>query len=177
MPEVLQTFDNVKWLSTEHTFNLVSTTELPDLPKTQSVFMMAFEDENILLANVHGKGWDIPGGHIEGGETPEEAIVRIMFEETGASLLVSGLLGYVEITLHGDKPTSYPYAYPTTYMPIYWGMVNSIAAPSSSMGVGAPKLFPQHKVERNNLLPYHMPFYEQALARTQVFLQAMANAG
>ena len=34
-----------------------------------------------------------PGGHIETGESPEEAVVREALEETGSEVLVSGFLG------------------------------------------------------------------------------------
>lgn len=29
------------------------------------------------------RGWEIPGGHLNEGETPEEAMIRELFEETG----------------------------------------------------------------------------------------------
>ena len=29
------------------------------------------------------RGWEIPGGHLNDGETPEEAMIRELFEETG----------------------------------------------------------------------------------------------
>ena len=40
-------------------------------------------DEEILLVDVLKRGWDLPGGHMEPGETPREALVREMLEETG----------------------------------------------------------------------------------------------
>lgn len=32
------------------------------------------------------RGWDIPGGHLEAGETPEEAFKRELYEESGCEL-------------------------------------------------------------------------------------------
>tara|TARA_B100000282_G_C31560829_1_gene412002 strand:+ start:114 stop:431 length:318 start_codon:yes stop_codon:yes gene_type:complete len=31
------------------------------------------------------RGWEIPGGHLNDGETPEEAMIRELFEETGCN--------------------------------------------------------------------------------------------
>ncbi len=174
--KLLETYTNVKWLPENSTFELWQSNELPELNQTKSAFIMAFKNEDIILANVYGRGWDIPGGHIENSETPEEAIHRELFEETGASLLCSSLMGYAKITINSEKPTGYNYPFPISYMPIYWGMIDTISEPSASMEVGKPKLFAEWQIEKEKLIPYHQAFYKAGLARTSVFLKAMQQA-
>ena len=41
-------------------------------------------------------GWEFPGGKIEDGESPEDAIVREIREELGADIRVTGFLTTVE---------------------------------------------------------------------------------
>lgn len=64
------------------------------------------------------KGWEIPGGHIEEGETWHEAVKREMYEETGATKInvkpiavykisTYGLLCYCEILEMNELPKEY----------------------------------------------------------------------
>ncbi|MFG1735243.1 hypothetical protein PAEVO_53020 [Paenibacillus sp. GM2FR] len=63
------------------------------------------EDERILLVKQSvssERGWSLPGGRVEQGETLEEAMVREMEEETGLITKVKKLLYLC------DKPDSSP---------------------------------------------------------------------
>ena len=47
-----------------------------------------------------------PGGHIEGGESPEQAVVREALEETGCQITVGGLVG-VNLWIHPQTRQQY----------------------------------------------------------------------
>ncbi|MHC2219467.1 NUDIX domain-containing protein [Rhizobium leguminosarum] len=49
---------------------------------------------NLLLqGKASGEGWSLPAGAIEPGETPQEAIIREVMEETGLTIVPTAVLG------------------------------------------------------------------------------------
>lgn len=70
-------------------------TILPDKKFFSAVFLIALEGTKI-LAIKNDRGWDIPGGHIENGETPEEALAREVQEEAGVTFSDAKLFAIIQ---------------------------------------------------------------------------------
>lgn len=56
-----------------------------------TVYAIAFRDGKFLMVyHPRRGGWEMPGGKIENGETPEEAAVREFREESGYNINIIG---------------------------------------------------------------------------------------
>lgn len=84
------------------------TTEVPLSKKTKqvTVFMgCVIRDGKVLmvlrsekeLPGAHLK-WEVPGGKVEYGETPQETVKRELLEETGVEVSVGELIPFVQMT-------------------------------------------------------------------------------
>lgn len=55
-------------------------------------YIFSNDKKKILMVNVNDRGWDVPGGQIENGESIEEGLFREIREESGASARIDGLV-------------------------------------------------------------------------------------
>lgn len=83
--------------------------------KTIKVVAAIIRDGDRIFATQRGygeykDGWEFPGGKVEPGETPQEALVREIKEELDADIIV------------GDLQTTVEYDYPTFHlsMDCFW---------------------------------------------------------
>jgi 8-oxo-dGTP pyrophosphatase MutT (NUDIX family) len=62
----------------------------------QQTYGVCLCDSKLVIVNNNGK-WSLVGGHIEKGESPEEALVREVQEETNMKVLKQIPIGYQEV--------------------------------------------------------------------------------
>jgi 8-oxo-dGTP diphosphatase len=60
-----------------------------------TAYAIAFDGDRFLMVRHPRRGgWEMPGGHVEPGESPEEAASREFIEESGYSIRIVGRMDY-----------------------------------------------------------------------------------
>ncbi|MEV0349572.1 NUDIX hydrolase [Nonomuraea sp. NPDC050680] len=106
--------ETAPWIPVAHRLEVVLSSRLPPTGQVTTAFAVVRDDaDRMLLTCVDraGRGWDIPGGHLEPGESPVDAAVRELAEETGLVLAPEELsvFAWLRIELTGPVPDGYRY--------------------------------------------------------------------
>ena len=100
---MLETF-SFAYFGSEIQVNSLGAGFLPPLKQTLTAHCIPFTpDGNIVAINIIGRGIDIPGGHIEDGESAIEAMVRETKEEANISVASPTLIDVWHLT--SDDPS------------------------------------------------------------------------
>lgn len=65
---------------------------MSDLLHPVAVTGVILVEGRVLLCRTEEAEWELPGGHLREGETPEQCLVRAIAEETGLTIAASSLL-------------------------------------------------------------------------------------
>jgi 8-oxo-dGTP diphosphatase len=134
--------------SNSYTLFHASTVVPKGLPIT-SVRAYVLVGQKLLLAKVP-RGWDLPGGHIEAGEDPMDAVLREVHEETGVLLRTLRLVGFLKIVNDADDVTNSKYPLQSCML-IYFANIPKFATKFSGLHESTAR----RAVSINNISQYH----------------------
>lgn len=162
--QIVGTGYNITWLPLPNEIALILDDQLPPLSAITSALALAFDGERILMTNLRQRGWDIPGGHLDPGETPEAAMRREVMEEAGALLTDVQLLGYQRIRLLGQVPDGYRYPYPDSYQILYLARVAELATFAATQEASQRAFFAPAAAQELTWVQENRLMYDPALA-------------
>ncbi len=124
MKKLLCTQKDISWLPPDTIVETYLCEEAPPVELCPTAYAFVFKDGALLQTDLREgerpkRTLDIPGGHLDEGETIEDSLIREVFEETGVRVKNPKLVAYKEITTYSPKPEGWKYPYPVGYMPFY----------------------------------------------------------
>jgi 8-oxo-dGTP diphosphatase len=142
---------------------IVLTHTPPPSEQVTAALVLAFSGDRFLMADLVRRGLDIPGGHVEHGESLEEAMRREVYEETGARLDEAQVLAWEHYRLLGQRPENYPYPYPDSYMLFYCARVLAIDSISANDETRGPVLLAPNEARRTTWVRRNPDLFGAAL--------------
>lgn len=161
--KILRIEQDIAWLPTPNESQIALSSLLPTRELVTTALVLAFAGDHLLMTHLMSRGWDIPGGHVESGEHPDETVLREVYEETGATLEALHLLGYQRLRLLGPKPVSYRYPYPESYQAFYWARVASLGDFVPTEEARGRALFSPSEAQTLSWVQLNSDLYEAAL--------------
>ena len=121
-----------KWGNEGVGWKLYSSSLLPNPANTTAVFCVAITDDRKIILEREERGWGMLGGHIDEGESLENALSRECQEEGGFTPTEPILFAYRKIIAH--KPVTHPqpgknYPFPISYIAYYWAVTDMPLVP------------------------------------------------
>ena len=119
MRKLVKVDREIPWCPQPGEGRLYITDEIPCRDMCATAFGFVFEDDKILLTRLRDRDWDIPGGAIAPDETPAEAAIREVWEETYARVEIIEPIGVQELEIFRPKPDRYRWPYPVAVQVYY----------------------------------------------------------
>ena len=165
MKKLVKVDRSIPWMPAPSEGRLYITDEMPDCNVCGSAFGFAFDGDRILLTRLQSRGWDIPGGRIEAGETPEQAAIREVWEEACARVKIVDLLGIQELEILGPRPENHRWSYPLSVQVYFLCEVEELLPFVTNTETGQRGFFAPEEARSVPTMFNHAAIYEEALRR------------
>lgn len=135
----------------------------PSLDHVTTAHCLAFEGEQVVLALHRTRDWTIPGGHLEAGESPQEAMAREAFEEAGAVVVDPVLFAHEQIDPEDGIASSPQYPVPSFQL-FFVARLVDLGAPTAADECIESRLFtPAQARQAPGWIQRNRSLYEAAL--------------
>ena len=157
--------DNISWLSNPNQGRLYITDELPAKELWGTAFGFVFSKDKILLIRLKKRGWDIPGGKIDPGESPAQTVVREVQEEASARVRVEELIGIQELELFGTRPDGMLWPHPVSTQIFFLCQLETLEPFHKNIESSERGFFSPQEALLVPTMVNHEELYEEALRR------------
>ncbi|MFW6075486.1 MAG: NUDIX hydrolase [Chloroflexota bacterium] len=154
---------DLAYLPRPNIVSLYLSDALPPSKLITSAFALAFDGDCILMTRLRHRGWDIPGGHVEPGESPEQTMRRETLEETGAALGRACPFGHLRMEVLAPKPERYRYPYPVSYQVLFLTRVVDCTTFQASKEASERALIPPNEAPSIRWIARNQELYNAAV--------------
>jgi 8-oxo-dGTP pyrophosphatase MutT (NUDIX family) len=163
MRRLVETRRDISWMPAGSEGRLYVADELPPPELCRTAFGFVFNGPRVLLTRLRDRDWDIPGGHIDPGETPEVAAVREVWEETAARVEIIEPVGFQELEVFGpDRDAIRP---PVTVQAFFWCRLTELCPFEATDETSERAWFEPGMARQVPTMQGHRAVYEEGLRR------------
>ena len=158
---------NVRYLPLPNRIETLLSDLLAPAHLTRTAFCLALlDDDRLVMATNRRRGQEIPGGHIDPGETAEMAARRELREETGYTAGAMIPIGMLRMTSDGVAPPDWAYPHPVGFQQFFAARVRGSLPYAANDECLAPIVLDPHAVlGPNGLPPGDQALYQEARRR------------
>ena len=138
----VRTVYNKKWIPYQNKVDFFTCCEPVDFDAPVTTVHGFFKSEGKLLLVRHkNRGWEVPGGHIDGNESFEEAMRRELYEESQMECGEIYWLGYLKKTALEPAPKDCSYPHPLSYCIFFSAEITGINQFSGDESIEEARFF------------------------------------